>query len=306
MNNRMAATLLALILAGSTGAWGQTVEMVDPDSHSIDNTAAAICVTAEDIAVEASQCPVIKWDGWTFWFFSVEEDTEFSVLATDGNPDSHNRETTIHNNSRLVYIDIDPTGSYAVIGGQADDDAIVWFGSQAPEISIIAGQLALFLSTGECLDCDLKGADLAGLDLSNARLSGTNLTGAKLEHTSLADADLTDTDLTNVDLRGVDLGGANLTGATFQGVRFYFYGPDKTDFTGADLTNANLSGFDDSHSLESINSGTKSENALSISAEETGNTDARATLDQFKATLMPGVTFCNTTMPDLSLDNSGC
>jgi uncharacterized protein YjbI with pentapeptide repeats len=62
-------------------------------------------------------------------------------------------------------------------------------------------ELRRLRDTGNCPNCDLRGADLRGADLRGADLSGADLSGA----------DLSGADLRGATLNGVDFSGANLS-----------------------------------------------------------------------------------------------
>lgn len=74
-------------------------------------------------------------------------------------------------------------------------------------------QLRQLLSTGDCPNCDLRGADLVLADLENANLAGANLSGANLSQANLAGADLRGANLARATLNAANLMGANLEGA---------------------------------------------------------------------------------------------
>ncbi|MFZ9738489.1 MAG: pentapeptide repeat-containing protein [Prochlorotrichaceae cyanobacterium] len=79
--------------------------------------------------------------------------------------------------------------------------------------------LRKLLTTGNCVECDLRRADLVLANLEDADLTGANLAGANLSQSNLT---------------GANLAGANLSGATLVG----------SNFMGANLATANLSAAD--------------------------------------------------------------
>lgn len=116
------------------------------------------------------------------------------------------------------------------------------------------------LETGQCRECDLRGADLANVNLMNAdlenadlmladltganlkraNLGGANLTNAEIASVNLTDADLGGANLANANLRGSNLTGANLTGAKLGGARLGSANLADASLTNADLGGANL------------------------------------------------------------------
>ena len=188
MTSKLAAALVAVALGGSSGAWAQTVEWVDADSYPKTSNKAPICVEITDTSIPSPKCPVIRWDGWTIRVYSGSEDIVYhSIVAYDDTGLYLPSETTFWENRLVASIDIDPSGHYALIEGQADIDTVIRFGDRTPRFSIIEGKLAEFLTFGECVGCDLKKVDLAGFDLTNANLNGADLSHANLENTSGAD-----------------------------------------------------------------------------------------------------------------------
>lgn len=67
--------------------------------------------------------------------------------------------------------------------------------------------------TGECEECDLRGANLYGDNLRFANLEGANLASAYLGGANLYGANLGNANLGGANLEGVDLGYANMNGA---------------------------------------------------------------------------------------------
>jgi uncharacterized protein YjbI with pentapeptide repeats len=115
-------------------------------------------------------------------------------------------------------------------------------------------KIALLMSSGSCVFCDIsqanfKGIDIEGVDLRYANLSGadlsnTNLSGANLTKVNLQDTILIEADLTNADLKGADLRGANLDYANLSGVNLTGTNVFETNFMGASLTGVDLRNLD--------------------------------------------------------------
>ena len=161
-------------------------------------------------------------------------------------------------------------------------------------------------SSLKCPKCDLAGADLSGAKLAGANLTYANLDKARffraeLAGANLSEAVLTGADLFNADLTGVDLSGANLIDAYMEDTNLQdanLAGADltkayleATDLTGANLTMANLTG--------AFLEGTNLENA-----DLTGAVLTDAKLNWVKN--LSKAILCRTTMPDATVDNSGC
>ncbi len=152
---------------------------------------------------------------------------------------------------------------------------------------------------------DLSGAKFAraklhGADLRGARLNKANFRGVVLRHADLREASLKganfsptnprgrlvrstpacDPNCDGADLYGANLSGANLTDANLSGANL-----TKAILSGANLTDANLSG-------------ANLTNAYLSGAILTGANLSGANLTDAE--------FCNTTMPNGSIDNSDC
>jgi hypothetical protein len=112
--------------------------------------------------------------------------------------------------------------------------------------------------------------DLGGANLREADLGGANLGGANLREADLGGANLGGTYLRKANLIRADLGGANLIRADLTGVDL-----NRANLTGANLREANLR-----------------------EANLTGANLSQADLEEAK--------FCQTTMPDGTLNNRNC
>lgn len=86
--------------------------------------------------------------------------------------------------------------------------------SVSPEV---AANVHKLLKTGECMNCDLRGAQLVRANLAGARLAGANLQDADLKLANLSGATLTGANLSGAHFGGADLYMADLTGATLTG-----------------------------------------------------------------------------------------
>jgi len=74
--------------------------------------------------------------------------------------------------------------------------------------------LQILRNTGDCRNCDLKGADLRNTSLNSADLEGANLRGADLEGANLRGADLGAANLEGADLAFTQMNGAILCNTT--------------------------------------------------------------------------------------------
>ncbi|HXH79919.1 pentapeptide repeat-containing protein [Nocardioides sp.] len=117
---------------------------------------------------------------------------------------------------------------------------------------------------------DLTGASLVGTDLMYANALDANLTSAYLTYALLDNARFTDANLSGTHFTHASLTNTSFTGANLNGALFINTDLQNADFTGANLTNAYLTNAD--------------------------LTDANFT----------NTKFCQTTMPDSSINNSGC
>jgi len=172
---------------------------------------------------------------------------------------------------------------------------------------------------------DLRAADLSSTNLTEANLTGANLSGAdfrnaKLDHAVLSDTDVTHANFWLASLEGVDLSGllwrdcqhCDFTARQFSGIdlsgmkltgrsvpsRSFFFNANLSgaDLRGVNLEFANLTGTDLSRAdLRAA----KFRRADLTSANLSG-----AVVDDL--TDFTDVIFCNTTMPDGTVNNSRC
>jgi len=160
--------------------------------------------------------------------------------------------------------------------------------------STVYGQPAIekFIKTKQCPGCDLSNvrsftvlnqlneADLSEADLRSAilfgiRFTNTNLSKANLEGSFLSKAKLNGTNLEKANLSGVRLGYSYLTRVNLRGANLSRARLAKAQFKDVDLRGANLK-------------------------------EADLTSVHFRSTKMDGAIFCNTKMPDGSINDSGC
>ncbi len=117
---------------------------------------------------------------------------------------------------------------------------------------------------------DLAGAQMQEMNLFATDLSGSNLSGANLKSAHLNSADLSNANLSNADLEGAKLFRANFSDADLTGASLVGANLDFAQLRGANLTDADL-------------------------------TDARLGTAHTR-----GAIFCNTQMPDGTVNNDGC
>lgn len=108
-------------------------------------------------------------------------------------------------------------------------------------------QLAQFLKTNQCQNCDLSnapldrlnlsGANLQGANLSNALLTGTNLSNANLQGANVQGANLNDAYLYRANLSSTNFSNANLQKASLRETMLI-----DTNFSRADLRSVDLQG----------------------------------------------------------------
>ncbi len=195
------------------------------------------------------------------------------------------------------------------------------------------------LTKANLMSARLNYANLTSANLTEANLSKAELIGAKLEGINLNGANLHQAKMTGVSLKGANLTNANLTGADLNAVCDTTniptsietlvvavlkplivrcrYAQNKSDLSNANLTNANLTGtgliFAD---LTNVNlTGANLTDADLSGATLDGANLTNANLSRAKlgdeSVFIPQVKIaktilCNTTLPDLKIDNSGC
>jgi uncharacterized protein YjbI with pentapeptide repeats len=124
--------------------------------------------------------------------------------------------------------------------------------------------------TGMCNYCNLRDADLSNRTFKDAQLSESKLEGANFSKSVMIGVWFTRSHMQKVNLQGADVTNALM---------------DYTLLNGANLQDANLSG------------------AYLNFADLTDANLKGAKLDGAK---LRGVTYCNTTMPDGSINNDNC
>jgi len=183
----------------------------------------------------------------------------------------------------------------AIVGAKPKE-----FLSQQTELAkdvALSGEAAMkqLLETKECIGCDLQEAYLVRTDLRNANLSKANLTKAYLRDTDLREAKLREadfresnlvkSDLTGADSALSDLRSAILTYARLRKTNLYFANLNGADLVEADLSNANL-------------------NFTNLRLSDLSSANLRGA--SMEKTKLNGAKFCNTTMPDGSINNQDC
>ncbi len=181
-------------------------------------------------------------------------------------------------------------------------------------ISVEAGQKKL-LETRECTDCDLSEANLIHSDLMNAKLVNANLMQADLTRVNLVNANLTKAYMFGAYMFGADLRGALMIGTNLHGAHLNYADLRKAHLReaelssailiGANLANTNLYGVDlrdanlDSADLSNANLQNANLQNANLQNANLWNTElSKAMIDQ--------ANFCNTTMPDGSINNEDC
>lgn len=176
-------------------------------------------------------------------------------------------------------------------------------------------------SAGEDLSsCMLVGADLASMYLTGANLTDANLSAADLSGATLSDSDLSESDLTRASLIGTTLTGADLTSATATFAGLAQANLAHAILTGADLTGANLY----QASLLQANLATANLSRANLmvaalngadltNADLSGAILSNANLSFANLTgatladaILTGALFCETAMPDGTINSANC
>ena len=193
-----------------------------------------------------------------------------------------------------------PWVQYSVIGdfyfspGEAvESSAVVKSNQQAPKKQlkqgptvVLSGEAAKkkLISTEECRGCDLRGVDLTGYRLTYAKLEKADLSNAYLYEVNFRNADLAEANLSKAMLWKADLA-ANLWKANLSEANLSFSFIGGAHLQGANLRGANLNG------------------ASLYGARLQGANLRGANLNNVD---LSRAKFCNTTMPDGSINNSDC
>ena len=114
--------------------------------------------------------------------------------------------------------------------------------------------LDTLIKTGNCEDCDLRGAELDFAELDGAKLNGAKFNFAQMNFAKLNGAELVLADLRNAQMTGAKLNGAKMTEAILNSATMNAAKLIEADLSGAqmrltNLRNADLTGatLDDSH-----------------------------------------------------------
>jgi hypothetical protein len=100
-------------------------------------------------------------------------------------------------------------------------------GTAIPVLSADQKEAETFLTTRQCVDCNLSSGEFLSKDLKNANLQGANLLNSNFYKSDLRNANFSRTNSKSVSFDGTDLRNANLSYA---------------DVSGANLCNADLRG----------------------------------------------------------------
>ena len=180
--------------------------------------------------------------------------------------------------------------------------------------------------SNKCLGCDLSRANLTGANLDKANLTranlidanlvGATLTNANLERANLERAQMGGAHLAQANLAVANLKGANLARALMWWANLKDANLERTDLPKADLSwarlpkvnldQANLAGANlKGANLKGAN--LKDANLKDANLEKTNLTNANLSGANLSGAFgKRSSTFCNTTMPDNTINNSGC
>ena len=152
---------------------------------------------------------------------------------------------------------------------------------------------------------NLSGANLDGASLHGANLSSAHLQGASLRHANLSRAILSGASLVRADLRAADLGFAilrvaRLSHANLDGARL-----PNAHLTGANLQSAQLIGADLS-GADLLDADLINAKLTHVHLQGTNLTGARLKGAMVEAGSLRDALLCATTMPDGSINSSGC
>ena len=176
------------------------------------------------------------------------------------------------------FTDADLEGVYLTF---ADATGAVFVGANLANSYIRFGIMPDVDFTGANLaEVNFESADLSRANLTDAILTGAWMTNATLREATLAGADLSDANLNRANLRAATLTEANLSNANLTGATL----------SNADMTGANLAGALIDHA----------------GVSDANLTDADLTGAEVVATDLTRAILCRTTMPDGTLEESGC
>jgi uncharacterized protein YjbI with pentapeptide repeats len=152
---------------------------------------------------------------------------------------------------------------------------------------------------------DLSDADLSDADLFRADVHGADLSNADLHHADLHQADLTVAFLSGANLSFANLSFANLPGATLLRANLTNADLPTANLSAADLTTANLTRADLTRA--DLSAADLSRASLPFANLPGANlSDANLSGANLSRANLSGAKFCRTTMPDRSINNSGC
>ena len=179
--------------------------------------------------------------------------------------------------------------------------------------TLLSGEAAKrkLLSIKECVGCDLSGMALVGRDFRGVNLSEANLTAVNFQ-----EADLRSANLRNANLKGSDLRKANLSSTSFVEANLLRAILDgailkEADFERANLFEANLGGVNLRHTnlfeanLRKVILHLADLEGANLWYADLRGADLRGA-QNWRAASLGYTKFCNTTMPDGSINNSDC
>lgn len=106
------------------------------------------------------------------------------------------------------------------------------FGSTIPVLSADQKESEIFLTTRQCINCNLSDKAFGYEDLKNANLQGANLSDANFYKSDLRNANFSNANAKSVLFRGTDLRNANFSHADISGADFC-----EADLRGVNWTN---------------------------------------------------------------------
>jgi uncharacterized protein YjbI with pentapeptide repeats len=179
--------------------------------------------------------------------------------------------------------------------------------------TLLSGEAAKrkLLSIKECVGCDLSGMALVGRDFRGVNLSEANLTAVNFQ-----EADLRSANLRNANLKGSDLRKANLSSTSFVEANLLRAILDgailkEADFERANLFEANLGGVNLRHTnlfeanLRKVILHLADLEGANLWYADLRGADLRG-VQNWRAASLGYTKFCNTKMPDGSINNSDC
>jgi hypothetical protein len=212
------------------------------------------------------------------------DEAETALRAHLGLDDDTDLGPSLHDHPEFAattFLEVADTGVEAqienTVAAMADGETASYPAPQANEVINGCDLSALPVS---CQGAVLHNMRLQYANFEDADLRGVTFTGANLYRANLTRADLRAANLTATNLNRASLLGAHLSDAKLVGARMI----------GVDLSGANLSG------------------AALVSAELPGAnlTDANLSGANLSGAILTDATLCRTTMPDGSVDDSGC